>query len=490
MKKNKILTILLSLLMIISISCEKDWLDVNTDPNYPSNVSPELVLPSAINSATAVIGGEYNLVGGIWSQYWTQSNSANQYKDYTNFSLPATTVDRQFRELFSGALNDFNYVLQKAEESEDWGLYLISNVMSAYVWQVLADMYDQIPFNEALQGSSNIHPHYDDGQTVYDSLIARIDRAISKDLSVSSVSAIGNKDFIFSGDYDAWIQFANTLKLKIYLHQVYARESISNTGITALLAENNFLEESANMDIYEDITGKSNPLYEADRRALNTTQNIRASSTFMYWLQQNGDPREPFIYEESVNGGWGWLVHGNHEAPTIDVNPADVSRAVLEATDPVQLISLTETYFMLAEAHLRYGSATTAQTMYEAGVTEAFAQFGLDASSFIGAGGVYEYPAGTFNENLEAIMMQKWAALARFQGLEAYFEHLRTGYPRISTVDFEDASYTAGEFTVPINSVIGDNFPKRFPLVDSEISRNPNAPTAANITAPVWWDQN
>lgn len=485
--------------MVVTLSCEKDWLDVNTDPNNPSEVTPELVLPAAINSATSVIGGEYNLVGGIWSQYWTQSNSANQYKGYTNFSLPATTLNRQFSELYSGALNDFQYVLEGAEKKEDWGLYLISTVMSSYVWQVLSDMYDQIPFNEALQGADIPHPSYNDGPTVYDSLIVRLNRAINKDLTVSSVSAIGNADFIFGGDYDAWVQFANTLKLKIYLRQVYARESIAEAGITALLAEDNFLEQSASMDVYIDATEQSNPLYEADRRALNTNQNIRASSTFMYWLESNGDIREPFIYEESANGGFGWLEHGNHEASATEVDPDDVSRARIEATDPVVLISLAETYFMLAEANLRFGSDATAETMYNNGVTAAFAQFGLDASSYIGAGGVYEYPNGTFEENLEAIMMQKWAALARFQGLEAYFEHLRTGYPTINktsafendaTNDNEAGAYRAGQFSVPVYSIMGTDFPQRFPFVDTELSRNPNAPAAVNVTVPVWWDKN
>ncbi|WP_162428633.1 SusD/RagB family nutrient-binding outer membrane lipoprotein [Pontibacter pudoricolor] len=77
---------------------------------------------------------------------------------------------------------------------------------------------------------------------------------------------------------------------------------------------------------------------------------------------------------------------------------------------------------------------------------------------------------------MEAVITQKWVALAgTYQGLEAYFEQLRTGYP-----DFLD---------YPVEGVTGGVFAKRLPLPNIVSQRNPNAPqTPVAITTPIWWD--
>ena len=65
--------------------------------------------------------------------------------------------------------------------------------------------------------------------------------------------------------------------------------------------------------------------------------------------------------------------------------------------------------------------------------------------------------------------------MANVQGVEAFFEFNRTGYPDI--------------FTVSLNSTIGDRFPKRLLFPASEYERNPgNVPDLVEIQVPVWWD--
>jgi hypothetical protein len=91
--KNKI-TILLSFFLatfILISGCSKDWLDVNEDPNNPPTANPELVLPAGQMSVGTVVGYYYNLVGGFWSQYWSQSNAANQYKYIDQYQIPHLT---------------------------------------------------------------------------------------------------------------------------------------------------------------------------------------------------------------------------------------------------------------------------------------------------------------------------------------------------------------------------------------------------------------
>src|SRR5678809_836097 len=52
-----------------------------------------------------------------------------------------------------------------------------------------------------------------------------------------------------------------------------------------------FLQTDAGVFGSTDVPGQDNPLYEQNVRQLNTPNNLRASKTFVSWLQENNDPR-------------------------------------------------------------------------------------------------------------------------------------------------------------------------------------------------------
>ena len=493
---NRFIKIMSVFLMagIVLGSCEDDWLDINRDPENPAEAPAELIFPASVSEVAGIVGGRYTLVGGIFSQWWTQANSANQYKQFAAFNLSRDAFDGEFQQLYAGALNDLKEVKSQARADDNWSFYLMATVMEAYTYQLLVDIYDQIPFRQALKGANNISPEYDDGQLVYDSLITRIDRALAKPLDAASSVDPDDKDLLFNGDMDQWVRFANTLKLKIYLRQRFARPNVAQQGITDLYNEGaQFLGTSAKMDVFEDADSKSNPFYEMDKRQLNTPNNLRASQTLFDFLQVNGDPRYQALYNEAANGGYNPMKQGNHNAPSSgpgSLDPDDVSVVHVEPRDPVYFLSAAESHFMQAEVAVVYGLGD-AQSQYNQGVIDAFSQLGMDGSSFVASGGAYEYPSGgTQEEQMEAIMMQKWAGFARFQGIEAWIEWKRTGYPQVNPNGYEHASYEVGQFVSPVTNVLGENeFPLRMPFPQSEYNNNPNTPDLVPVTQPVWWDQ-
>jgi len=172
----------LSILALFT-GCGKDWLDVNKDPNNAGSAAVENVLPAGVMSTATVVGGYYNLLGGIWSQYYTQGNASNQYKYIDSYGLLNTDFQGQWAELYSGALNDLQYAKMMAAKDENWSYFLMATTMECYTWQVLVDLYGEIPFNEALKGTNNLKPKYDNAQLVYDSLIVRLDYALAKTLN-------------------------------------------------------------------------------------------------------------------------------------------------------------------------------------------------------------------------------------------------------------------------------------------------------------------
>lgn len=469
----------------LASSCSDEDFDINRDPDNlsASGVALSTEMPAGIAGVAGGQGAIFALVGGFWSQYWTQSFASNQYKDIDNYSISTTDYTAAWGAMYD-ALADIRNVKRNAESQENWNYYLMATVMEVHASQILADFYDQIPYSEA-NNASILQPHFQTGPELYDIMVSDLQTALDKDLSTSNGELPGVDDFLFSGDMTKWTQFGNTLLLKLYMRQTEARPDVAQAGITALLndADVTFLDDDAAMTQFVDQPNKSNPLYESDRRQLNTTLNLRASTTMFSWLVENGDPRRDEYYGPGISENQGDF--GNLGDPNA------VSVVTLSPTTPVYFMSREESLFLQAEAHLRYDGGNGSEELYNAAVTENFTKWGLSAAPFIGGGGVYEYPsAGSMEEKLEAIIVQKWAALFPGNGFEAFFEQNRTGYPRISTVYHTSPAYVPGEIVYSAAGTTGGEFPKRLEFPSTVTTRNSNAPDLVENTVPVWWDVN
>ncbi len=492
---NKKLLIAITVAGILATGCKKTF-DINQDPNNPSLSvgTPKLVFPVGVMGVAAVEGGDLAILGGIWGEYLTQSAGSNQYKLYDQYDLKSTDANAQYTTMYSYGLKNLQFVIDKAKDAGDWNFYLMGTVMKAYATSLLVDLYDKIPYTEALQGSSNLNPKFDDGYTIYKSLLAEIDTALAKDFSARTVIDLtatneGNVDLVFGGDITKWKQFANTLELKMYLRMVNAKASEAQAGVLALYARNaSFLTTDAKVTGFSDAASKSNPLYEQNIRQLNTPDNLRASRTFITFLQAKGDPRIADYFKTNSSGTYTGLDQGDFLNPSNAALAASIFKEA--ATDPVVFLSAAESYLLQAEARERYFAGANAQSLYNTGVLAAFAQTGRDGSAFIAPAGAYAYPtAGTFAQKLEAIIVQKWASFPYgVHFIEGWFEKNRTGYPKTSTVYSTDASYVPGQFVISKNTTLGPGqLPKRMVFPDVERSRNTNTPAQVPITTPVWW---
>ncbi|WP_285059819.1 SusD/RagB family nutrient-binding outer membrane lipoprotein [Pedobacter ginsengisoli] len=494
--------LVLAALVFLTFGCKKT-LDINEDPNNPrvEEASPEVLFPAATLSTAGRVGGELAILGGIWSQYWTQSFASNQYKTIDTYNLTRFDLNGSYNELFAGALADYNLAIQKAQARSDWKYNLMATALKAYTYQVLVDLYDQVPYKEAFQGGANLQPKFDDGYSIYIGLLAEIDAALAKDFQSGTLTASQEKtDFLFGGDMDTWVQFANTLKLKMYLRMVNAKPAEAKAGIDKLYAEGaNFLEQDAGIAEFEGTPNNSNPFYEYNIRRLNTTTNIRASITFTSFLDRYDDPRGSTYFGTLTPVG----IHQGDFAATTAEQPTYSSATVAaqSATDPVWFITAAESDFMQAEALERYSGGAGAKEKYTSGVSKAFAAAGFEDSDIPAA---YAYKTGgSLEEKLEQIIVQKWASFPGSHALEGFFEQQRTGYPRISAVYSTDPKYRAepdptpldpertidhgGEWVYAKNGVTGGRFPKRLVFPSSSTDRNSNTPAEVPITTKVWW---
>jgi hypothetical protein len=466
-------------------SCKKQ-LDINHDPNNPSTdlATPPLLFPAAEISAASAIGGELAIIGMLWSEYTTEDVSSSQYRNFDSYNVTSTDLNTDYNQLYTGALNDLELILDKTRVSQDWNYNLMATVMKVYTYEVLVDLYDEVPYTEALQGAANLQPHFNNGDSIYEALLSTLDSAMNQDFTASTNTVPGAEDYLFGGDMSQWKAFANTLKLKMYLRMVNAKPAEAQAGIQALYAANaDFLTQDAAITQWTSVPNKQNPFYAQNIYALNTPSNLKASVTFISWLKANSDPRITIYFGTATPIG---IDQGSY----LSLNPVykTATTFVQHATDPVQFISTPESYFLQAEARERYFAGDQAQTLYNAGVLAAFDFLGLDGSTFVAPGGAYAYPvAGTLDQKVGAIITQKWASMPGSHALEAWLERNRTGIPLSSPVYSTDLSYVAGQFVVSAASAIGQAYPKRIVFPDVERSRNKNTPAQVPITTPVWW---
>src|SRR5580700_7615597 len=275
--RNKYIGLFACLLALIAggAGCKKQ-LNINTNPNFPtlSQGTPAQVFPVATLATIASTGGNLAIVGGMWSQFFTQAALDQQYTDVDSYNLPSTDgfVQGPWSQIYVDGLKNYQYVIDQAAAQQDWNSYLMGTVMKAYSTEVLVDLYSSMPFSQALEGAAQLNPKFDSGYAIYDSLITEIDTALGKDFTANTNTDMGSQDLVFGGSIGGWIAFANTLKLKMYLRLVNVNPSAAQAGVTALVGSGaTFLGTStgdAGVTNFSNAPGLDNPLSEQNIRQL------------------------------------------------------------------------------------------------------------------------------------------------------------------------------------------------------------------------------
>lgn len=494
MKKN-ILFATAAAITIAFSACDS-YLDINTDPNSPSesDVTSDMIMPAVEMNIASSYGDFLRIAAGYHTEIYAHLNGTSNYVDYSQFQMSATRSSSTYTQLCQRGLSNLQTILEKSESDEEWGSYLAATVLRAFIYQVLVDCYGEIPYTEAL--SDNLSPAYDDGQTVYEGIVAELDNALAKATAADIVCT----NFLFPDETaDSWIKFANALKLRILMRMVDAVDVQSQ--LAALVAEDNFPDEDiAYTDCWSDESGAMSPFYaEEFSSAWGSTQtNVAANLAIVRSMEIENEYTDPrlgafFEYAEGTDEFIGSVSGTNYPGTTV---LTDWSRPVASYDMPVYMITVAETEFFLAEYYARYGSATDAASHYASAIEASFASAGVDGAE----ANIERYPFSASNYK-QVIGEAKWVALSGVNPFEEWCELRRLDYPAFGSVSGDDL-YEVGEdeinydlytpFTLytPISvfAEVGDNAVlERYPYPESSSARNNNTPDFPGYTAPVFW---
>ena len=498
---KKLSALIVIIIAGVSLSgCGKSYLDINSpNPNAATGATPELVITNAMTVTASgqvcnTFLGPTNFING-WMGYWAPSGSyATNNQDVASYNettqFPNTLWIGSYRNL-----EDYYFVETSAREQEKPFYVAMAKAMKCIVFSQLVDMFNNVPYHDAFQGTLVIQPKYESGQSIYEDLSAQLDTAASIMASPGAVSE-GQYDVMFGGDNTLWIQFANTLRLRLLMRQTQmpSRDAYIKAEIDKIVANGGgFLEEDAAINPgYANNDGQQNPLYGYFR----TTKDLPTSGGQAdYWRAAqyaittlenlNDTNRLAKIYALNDKDTYAGSVLGSQFNPP-GQGASSLGTGLLKSVSQNAIIlSAAESHFLQAEAIIRGYMTGDAKSEYEAGVTSSFL--------FLEATGAATYlaqpnpntnwsSASGFPAQLNLIIRQKWIAENGVTPLEAYADYRRLGLPA-------DIPISISPYKVPSDAKV----PVRYLYPVSEYTTNAeNANAQGSIdyyTSRVFWNQ-
>jgi len=485
---KKLIIFFSGIIMVAGVGCKKDYLDINHNPNSATNTTPELVLPNALNVTASRQIVSYTFISG-WMGYWAVSGSyALNTSDFSTYKQTTDFGDGLWRNIYDN-LEDYDYI-EKAGASQNKPFYeAAAKIMKAYNFQQLVDMFNNVPYTNAFQGTAQILPTYDNAQDVYDSLMANLDIAVEL-MARSDAKADASSDIMFGGDTQLWLQFANTLRLRILLRQSQiGRDSYIQGEVAKIVAQGSgFLEQDAAVDPgYVNTDGKMNPFYDFCFNSSGTyTQDFwRANQYYIDFDKANNDPRYRYFYQptQSNDTVYAGIYLGQSNNALVGSASSRFGPGVLKSFDqPASILSASESYFLQAEAVVRGWISDNAGDLYKNGVQASFDYLGAgDASAYlsqVGNSNVYWDDAQSSTYKLALIIRQKWAALNTVTSFEAWADYRRLHLP--SNIPLSQSPYV-DVAAIPLRIV--------YPTVEYLTNANnvPDQAEEAQHTEKIFW---
>lgn len=429
MKKIILLT---AFIAVFASSCTDEITGLNEDEKRPITTKAEYLFTNAEKALVdQMTSTSVNLnVFRLFSQHWTETT----YPDESQYNITTRTIpDNHFGVLYRDVLGDFKeakklLALETPVTPEQTAILnnkkAIVDILMVYTYNILVDTFGDVPYSEALDIQNFPLPKYDDGETIYKDLIARLDA--DNTALTASEDSFGPADLIYGGDAANWKKFANSLRLKlaVNLHDVdaaYATTQISAAYTAGVFTSN---ADDANLDYIDGIVQNANPLY-ADLVVSGRNDFIPAN-TLVDKMNTLNDPRRAKYFEYKT--GTTTYVGGVYGASNGFPNYSHITNSLNAKEYPGTILSYAEVEFLLAEAAAR-GVAVggTAALHYTTAITASMQSWGVadaDILTYLAQPGVV-YNAATWKKSIGE---QAWIGLYN-RGFEAWTSWRRLDFP-------------------------------------------------------------
>jgi len=382
-----------------------------------------------------------------------------------SYSFVSGWYDQMFTRAFSEVMPAWQRVKRVAGEMKQPAVAALATIVKVEALHRVTDMYGPIPYIHF--GSGAMGTTYDRQQDVYSRFFAELDSAIEvlTPLAESGASLLPDYDNVYEGNVARWVKFANTLRLRLALHIVYADPALAQReGEKSAACSLGFIETAA--ERAQLLHGRLTYFHPNYDIAYNfNAGEVRMGATMDCYMNGYSDPRlgAYFVPASSDNKYHGVRLGVHNMNPTRYAGVYISNLNIDRATTPIVWMTAAEGFFLRAEAALRgWNMGGTARAFYEAGIRASFAENNVSgedayiANSTLkptryvdrtSGGNAAAAPStitiaweedADFETNLERIVTQKWIAMYP-DGCEGWTEFRRTGYPRLLPVVNNDS---------------------------------------------------
>lgn len=457
---------------MLTVSCEED-LNINEDPLAATSADPKTVIP--------FVQVEYS--ARKVTELGTRITDVSQQIS-ANFNSPRRGITSSFLTgntwaiWYTNVLGNLQLLIQDAAaagESQQ-NVQGISTIMKAMAFYELTSLWELVPFSQALDGINFPEPIFDSQEDILNGCVALLDEGINllETAPTTGVVDLSSSELWYGGDYDSWIRYANTLKLRILF--MIRNKDTSVDGEIANILNNEPLIETSAQNAYLDYAGgpgSSNAFHTivtAFFGPSNEATYVHGPGPPLYdLLSGSGDPRFNLWIIDDVNGDPGIGFFPNPGFALLRNN-------VIRGDLPDVYATSAEPHFYRAEAILKgvAGVNGTAQASYEAGIQETLRWWGQEipgATITITQGDIDTY-IGTLNPvDLDAVYEQQY--LETFlRPVVAWNTIRRNDHPQMD----------------PVPGTIITTYLKRFNYPPDEVGSNPFTPANPTTDTPMWFE--
>ena len=491
------------------VSCSENIMDdINIDENHTTTAPAKYIMADVLTSTAFYnVGGDINTYTSIYVEHEAGVDNQLLRAEMRNGEPSmASTFNNAWGNIYKTLLNA-KIVISKSYENDDLMARAAGQVMGAYNWALLTDMFGDVPFTEALD-INNLQPKIDSQESIYKAVNDSLDAAIAI-LEKSPSNTLGNYDFMFGGNAESWLKFANGLKAR-YTMRLLARSSNKNADLEKVLkyADKSFTspDEQAAFNVYD--ANNLNPLFDFEW----SRDGLSGSLSAFNKLVERKDPRADRIYFDS--GSW-----EHYPANTFTAEDSEIELFKNGVSDGIKyyypytvymfsqlastlLLSYHEILFLKAEALCRLGRAAEAEPLLKEAIEVAFANTEESIVAAMNAPSVLQY--GGLEDITDSALTNEDA--------DAYFDaNVKPLFDANPLKEVMNQKYLAfwgasGESTETYNDIrrmkaLGENFitlanPKKFPLRcpygSDDVLANPNVNAAQGdgtfvYSENVWW---
>ncbi|MFL5552561.1 MAG: SusD/RagB family nutrient-binding outer membrane lipoprotein [Gemmatimonadaceae bacterium] len=372
------------------------------DPNLPTGATTDQLFVGAQADIFAQQEGPLAMIVCQWMQQCSGVNG-RFVEQQDSYSVNSGTFDLPFQEVYSaGGLLSLRTVQAASAAAGDKVYQGIAQVLEALMIGTTASIWGNIPYSEAV--ATNPTPAFDDQLAVYAALQTLLDQAIT---NIQGAGAgPGAVDLFYAGNKTQWVQAANTLKARFYLHTaevagVPAYTAARSAALLGISAPANDLRTT-----HGTATSERNMWPQFQNTSFGP--DLVAGKRLVDLMKAQNDPRLPEYFGLAENGAYGGFDVTTGTTPGDAISPLHGTRNSDTFRQPV--LTWEENQLILAETNFRLAGAVAAQPFLNAVRTAR--------------------GKGIVVASLQTIMEEKYIAL--FQNIEVWNDWKRTCLPTLT----------------------------------------------------------